>query len=134
MFIAVIRCYIYSTELFITSNVFDEDSFSLYMFDAVYMDAYAITRETFVHALCEKCTQNKTKGLFAKRKPYYQNESQAIVLLCTRLREWVHFIYAFFQRKYVPGMAAKEACRNHSYSRVHFPFCIRILQEHKEKD
>ena len=77
----------------------------------------------------------------AKRKGYSQNESPnvktkawAIVLLCTHLSEWVHFIYAVFQQKFLPGLAAKETCQNHSYSRVHLPFWIRILQEQKEKD
>ena len=55
-------------------------------------------------------------------------------MLCTRLSEWVHFIYAVFQRELVPGIAAKEYNRNRSYFRVHLPFCIRILQEQKGKD
>ena len=82
----------------------------------------------------DACTQNKTKGLFAKRKPYYQNESRAIVLLCTHRSEWVHFLYAVFQMIFIPVMAAEELCWNNSYSRVHLPFRIRNLQEHKEKD
>ena len=80
------------------------------------------------------CTQSKTKGLFAKRKPYYQNESRAIVLLYTHRAEWVHFLYAVFQMIFIPVMAAKELCWKNSYSRVHLPFSIRNLQEHKEKD
>jgi len=80
------------------------------------------------------CTQNKTKGLSTKRKPYYQNESRAIVLLCTRREKWVHFLYVIFQLDFIPGTVAKEVLLHYSYSRVHLPFCIRILQEHKEKD
>ena len=76
-----------------------------------------------------------------KRKGYSQNESPivkmkalAIILLCTHRGEWVHFLHSIFQCEFVPGVAEKETCRNHSYSRVHLPFCIRNLQEHKEKD
>ena len=76
-----------------------------------------------------------------KRKGYSQNESPndktkalAIILLCTHRGEWVHFLHSIFQCEFVPGVAEKETCRNHSYSRVHLPFCIRILQEYKEKD
>ena len=76
----------------------------------------------------------KRKGYSQNESPYVKTKAWAIVLLCTRLSEWVHFLYAVFSRILGPGMAAKETCQNHSYSRVHLPFCIRFLQEHKEKD
>lgn len=69
-----------------------------------------------------------------KRKGYRQNESRAIVLLCTHRRKWVHFLYSVFMDIVTPGMAAKEARLYYSYFRVHLPFLIRNLQEHKEKD
>jgi len=47
---------------------------------------------------------------------------------------WVHFFYAVFQQKFVPGMAAMEMACKTAIFRVRLPFCIRILQEHKEKD
>ena len=77
---------------------------------------------------------NTTKALLLQRKPYCQNESRAIVLLCTRREKWVHFLYVIFQLDFIPGTVAKEVLLHYSYSRVHLPFCIRILQEHKEKD
>ena len=76
----------------------------------------------------------KRKGYSQNESPYVKTKAWAIVLLCTRPSEWVHFLYAVFSRILGPGMAAKETCQNHSYSRVHLPFCIRFLQEHKEKD
>ena len=42
--------------------------------------------------------------------------------------EWVHFLYAVFQQDFISGMATKEDCKNHSYSRVHLPFCISSSQ------
>ena len=63
-----------------------------------------------------------------------KTQARVIDLLSIHRGEWGHFIYAVFQRKFVPGMAAKETCQNHSFSRVHLPFHIRFLQEHKEKD
>ena len=78
--------------------------------------------------------KTKRKGYSQNKSPNVKTKAWAIVLLCTLQRVWVHSIYTVFQRKFIPGMAAKEICRNHSYSRVHLPFCIRILQEYKEKD
>ena len=49
------------------------------------------------------CTQNKTKGLFAKRKPYYQNESRAIVLLCTRRGKVGALSLCIFSAEIRPG-------------------------------
>ena len=46
----------------------------------------------------------------------------------------MHFIYAVFQQKFVPGMAAMEMACKTAIFRVHLLFCIKILQEHKEKD
>ena len=43
-------------------------------------------------------------------------------------------LQAVFREIIATAMAAKEEGRNNSYSRVHLPFCIRILQEYKEKD
>ena len=63
-----------------------------------------------------------------------KTQARVIDLLSIHRGEWGHFIYAVFQRKFVPGIAAKEYNRNRSFFRVHLPFCIRILQEHKEKD
>ena len=40
---------------------------------------------------------SKTKGLSTKRKPYCQNESRAIVLLCTQRERRVHFFYAIYR-------------------------------------
>ena len=77
---------------------------------------------------------NKTKALLLQRKPYCQNESRAIVLLCTQRGEWVHFLYAVFRRIFAAVKTAKEKGKNNSYSRVHLPFYIRVLQEQKGKD
>ena len=41
---------------------------------------------------------NKTKALLLQRKPYCQNESWAIVLLCTQRGKWVHPSFAVFQK------------------------------------
>ena len=77
---------------------------------------------------------NKTKALLLQRKPYCQNESGAIVLLCTQRGKWVHFVQAAFRRIFAVAMVVKEEGRNDSYFRVHLPFCNRILQEYKGKD
>ena len=52
-----------------------------------------------------------------KRKGYSQNESPIIKTKAEQSfcyapagEKWVHFLYAFFQQKSVPGMAAKETC------------------------
>ena len=63
-----------------------------------------------------------------------KTQARVIDLLSIHRGEWGHFIYAVFQRKFVPRMAEKETYHNHSYSRVHLPFYIRNQQEHKEKD
>ena len=77
---------------------------------------------------------NTTKALLLQRKPYCQNESRAIVLLCTQRGKWVHFVQTVFRWIFAPGMAAKEEGENNSYFRVHLPFYIRVLQEQKGKD
>ena len=77
---------------------------------------------------------HKTKALLLQRKPYCQNESRAIVLLCTQRGKWVHFVQGVFRWNSAPRMAAKEEGKNDSYFRVHLPFCNRILQEQKGKD
>ena len=43
------------------------------------------------------------------------------------------FFYAVFQQKSVSGMAAKETCQNHLYSRVHLPFLHGILHDIKKR-
>lgn len=77
---------------------------------------------------------NTTKALLLQRKPYCQNESRAIVLLCTQRGKWVHFVQVVFRRNFALGVTAKEEGRNNSYFRVHLPFYIRVLQEQKGKD
>jgi len=69
-----------------------------------------------------------------KRKHYCQNESRAIVLLCTQRGKWVHFLQVVFRQIFALGVAAKEEGKKYSNFRVYLPSCIRILQEHKEKD
>ena len=125
-----------SSSMFLSYSFDKNHHYVLYSLSSVRSFLCVYVAETNLAALLYKnlCTQNKTKGLSTKRKPYYQNESRAIVLLCTYRRKWVHFLYAVFQMFFIPVMAAKELCWNNSYSRVHLPFCIRILQEHKEKD
>jgi len=46
----------------------------------------------------------------------------------------VHFLLADFEQISVSKMAATEAACKTAKIRVLLPFCIRILQEHKEKD
>ena len=77
---------------------------------------------------------NKTKALLLQRKPYCQNESGAIVLLCTQRGKWVHPSYTVFQ--WDSGEKKKmteQSCKTANF-RLHLPFCIRILQEQKGKD
>ena len=52
--------------------------------------AHSTTQSTLIRP---KPTMHAPK---TKRKGYSQNESQAIVLLCTHRAEWVHFLYAVF--------------------------------------
>ena len=77
---------------------------------------------------------NKTKALLLQRKPYCQNESGAIVLLCTQRGKWVHPSYTVFQKDSgAKEKVTEQDCKTEN-SRVHLPFRIRILQEQKAKD
>lgn len=69
-----------------------------------------------------------------KRKGYRQNESRAIVLLCTHRGKWVHFLFMELCWFSMQPEAVTVQSQNNSYSRVHLPFRISILQEHKKKD
>lgn len=73
---------------------------------------------------------SKMKGLSTKRKPYYQNESRAIVLSCTHRGKWVHFLYAIFQWVFPRGwQRRKNACIIHISGCIcHFAlgFCKNI--------
>ena len=77
---------------------------------------------------------NTTKALLLQRKPYCQNESRAIVLLCTQRGKWVHPSYMVFQQDSTAKMKMMgQGCKTANF-RLHMPFCIRILQEQKGKD
>ena len=78
--------------------------------------------------------KTKRKGYSQNDSPQQQNESQAIVLLCTQREQWVHFLYALFEVEIASVMAATVVSWKTANFWVQKPFRSRILQEHKEKD
>lgn len=78
--------------------------------------------------------KTKRKGYSQNDSPQLQNESQAIVLLCTYRGQWVHFLYAVFEVEIASVMAATAVSWKTANFRAQKPFCIWILQEYKEKD
>ena len=78
--------------------------------------------------------KTKRKGYSQNDSPQLQNESQAIVLLCTQRGQGVRFLCAVFEGEITSDVSATVAGRKTANSRVHLPFRIRFLQEHKEKD
>ena len=78
--------------------------------------------------------KTKRKGYSQNDSPQLQNESRAIVLLCTQRGQWVHFLCAVFEVEIASVMAATVAGRKTANFRVQKPFRSRILQDHKEKD
>ena len=78
--------------------------------------------------------KTKRKGYSQNDSPQLQNESQAIVLLCTQRERWVHFLYALFEVEIASVMAATAVSWKTANFWVQKPFRSRILQEHKEKD
>ena len=78
--------------------------------------------------------KTKRKGYSQNDSPQLQNESRAIVLLCTHRGQWVHFLYAVFMGEIASVMAATVVSWKTANFWVQKPFRSRILQEHKEKD
>ena len=78
--------------------------------------------------------KTKRKGYSQNDSPQLQNESQAIVLLCTQRGQGVRFLCAVFEGEITSDVSATVAGRKTANFRVQKSFCIWILQEHKEKD
>lgn len=78
--------------------------------------------------------KTKRKGYSQNDSPQLQNESRAIVLLCTQRGQWVHFFCAVFEREIAPDIAETVVSRKTANPRMHLPFCSRNLQDKKKKD
>lgn len=78
--------------------------------------------------------KTKRKGYSQNDSPQLQNESRAIVLLCTHHGQWVHCLCVIFEEEISLGIAETVVSQKTANTRVQKSFCSGNLQDKKKKD